>query len=210
MPEEKNIRWQIGKKAWSKFRRPKWPLDFWKGPGYTFDVNLKAKIREIPNWPVKGVIFYDITTLLEDPRTLQYIINQMTQPFLEEKVDKVVAIDARGFVLATPIAFQLGAGVCLVRKKGKLPFKTVEASYQKEYGPDTLTMHKDSIKKGERVLIVDDLLATGGTIMATIEMVKKLGGIVAGISLIINLPFLGGSHKLKKYHPKWLVSYDSE
>lgn len=173
-------------------------------------MDLKAKIREVPDWPKKGVRFYDITTLLEHPRTLQYVINEMTRPFLEEKIDKVVAIDARGFILATPIAFQLGAGVCLVRKKGKLPYKTIEASYEKEYGPDTLTMHADSVKKGERILIVDDLLATGGTLLATVEMVEKLGGVVAGISLIVDLPFLGGSQKLAKYKLNWLVSYSSE
>ena len=121
-----------------------------------------------------------------------------------------MAIDARGFLLATPIAYKIGCGVCLIRKKGKLPFKTIEKSYKKEYGFDVLTMHQDTIVKGEKILIVDDLIATGGTIETTVKLVKKLGGEVVGISLIIDLPFLGGSKKLKKYKLNWLVSYDKE
>lgn len=169
-------------------------------------MNLKKKIREIPDWPKKGVTFYDITTLLEDSQTLQYVINQLTAPFLGNGIKKVVAIDARGFILATPIAFQLGAGVSLVRKKGKLPYQTIEESYQKEYGPDTLAMHEDTLKKGEQVLIVDDLLATGGTMAATVKLVEKAGGKIKGIAVIVDLPFLGGSKKLKKYKLHSLVS----
>lgn len=173
-------------------------------------MNLKTKIREIPNWPIKGVNFKDITTLLQDGKVFKYVINEMLKPYKAAKINKIVAIDARGFLLATPIAYKLGVGVCLVRKKGKLPYKIIEEKYEKEYGPDILTMHEDTIKKGDKVLIVDDLLATGGTMEATIKLVEKLGGEIVGISLIIDLPFLGGSKKLSKYKLHWLVHYDSE
>jgi adenine phosphoribosyltransferase len=173
-------------------------------------MDLKSHIREIPDWPIKGVNFKDITTILQDSKIFRYVIDKMVLPFSNQKIDKVVAIDARGFLLATPIAYKIKSGVCLVRKNGKLPYKTIKESYQKEYGPDTSTIHADTIKKGEKVLIVDDLLATGGTIEATIKLVERLGGEVIGISFIINLPFLNGSEKLKNYKLNWLVSYDSE
>ncbi len=173
-------------------------------------MNLKNKIREIPNWPIKGVSFKDITTLLQDGKIFKYVINEMVRPYKSTKIDKVVAIDARGFLLASPIAYKLGCGVCLVRKQGKLPYKTINETYQKEYGPDTITMHKDTIRESERTLMVDDLIATGGTMEAAIRLVEKLGGDVVGISVIIDLPFLGGSKKLSQYKLNWLVSYDSE
>jgi len=173
-------------------------------------MNIRTHIREIPDWPIKGVNFKDITTLLQDPKIFKYVIDKMVEPFLNEKIDKVVAIDARGFLLATPIAYKIGCGVCLVRKKGKLPFKTIEESYLKEYGPDILAMHQDTITKGERILIVDDVLATGGTAETAVKLVEKLGGKVVGICFIIDLPFLGGSKKLKKYKLNSLVSYDKE
>jgi adenine phosphoribosyltransferase len=173
-------------------------------------MDLKSKIREIPDWPVKGVNFKDITTLLQDGPTFKYVIDELYKPFLKEKIDKVVAIDARGFLLASPIAYKIGQGVCLVRKKGKLPFKTIEESYQKEYGPDILTIHKDTIKPHDRVLIDDDLLATGGTMLATVKLVEKLKGEIVGISCIVDLPFLGGSQLLKKYKQNFLVTYEKE
>lgn len=173
-------------------------------------MNLKNHIREIPDWPIKGVSFKDITTLLQDPATFRYVVDTMAKPFVDSNIDKVVAIDARGFILAGSIAYHLGCGVVLVRKKGKLPYQTIEESYQKEYGPDTLTMHSDSIKPGEKVLVIDDLLATGGTMLATIKMIEKLDGEVVGISLIVDLPFLGGSKALSKYNLHCLVSYDHE
>lgn len=171
---------------------------------------IKASIREVPDWPVAGVNFKDITTLLQDAELFKYVIDQMTAPFAGENLDKIVGIDARGFLLAAPMAYNLGCGVSLVRKKDKLPYNTIEKSYQKEYGPDTLFMHQDTIKPDEKVLIVDDLLATGGTILAAAEMIEELGGKIVGMSFIIDLPFLGGSRKLHKYKPSWLVSYDSE
>ena len=172
-------------------------------------MNIKSYIREVPDWPVKGVSFKDITTLLQEAKVFKYVIDEMTEPFLNKKIDKVVAIDARGFLLATPIAYKIGAGISLVRKSGKLPFETIEEEYKKEYGTDTLAIHTDTIKKGDNVLIVDDILATGGTIEATIKLIKKLGGEIEGITFIADLPFLGGSKKLANYNLKWLVSYDS-
>ena len=173
-------------------------------------MNLKDYIREVPDWPIKGVNFKDITTLLQDPKLFRYTIDQMTKPFLNKKIDKIVVIDARGFLLGSAIAYNLNCGLSLVRKKGKLPSQTIEESYVKEYGPDTLCMHQDTIKQGENVLVVDDLLATGGTLEATTKMIERLGGNVVGISLIIDLPYCGGSQKLKRYNIRSLVSYDSE
>ena len=173
-------------------------------------MDLKTKIRDVPNWPIEGVNFKDITTLLEDGETFRYVIDKMYEPFTDMQIDKIVVLDARGFLLGTPMAYNHKIGICLVRKKGKLPFKTIEATYQKEYGPDTVTMHEDTIKPGEKVLIVDDLLATGGTLGASIELVEKLGGDIIGVSLIVDLPFLGGRGKFEKYNVHALVSYDSE
>ncbi|OGF34289.1 adenine phosphoribosyltransferase [Candidatus Falkowbacteria bacterium RIFOXYC2_FULL_48_21] len=173
-------------------------------------MDYKSKIREVQDWPIKGVNFKDITTLLQNGEIFRSVIDAMAAPFANEKIDKIVVLDARGFLLGTPIAYNRGIGVCLVRKKGKLPFKTVEASYMKEYGPDTVCMHEDTVKPGERVLIVDDLLATGGTLGAAVELVEKLGGVIVGVSLIVDLPFLGGSKKFEKYNLRWLVSYDNE
>ena len=175
-------------------------------------MDLDSKIRKVPNWPKEGILFYDITTLLEDPEAFRYVVDKMIEPFKNEKIDKIVAIDARGFLLATPIALELNVGVCLVRKKGKLPYKTIEASYQKEYGPDTITMNEDTIKPGEKVLIVDDLLATGGTMLATVDLIKQLGGEIVGIDLIINLSFLSGLAKLKErgLDVHYLIEYDNE
>ncbi len=173
-------------------------------------MDLKKHIREVPNWPINGVNFKDITTILQDPITFKYTIDEMIKPYIGQKIDKIVAIDARGFLFATPMAYQLNSGVSLVRKKGKLPSITIEEEYQKEYGPDILTMHQDAILPGEKVVVVDDILATGGTMEASINMIEKLGGEVVGCSFVIDLPFLGGSEKLKKYPLNFLVSYDSE
>lgn len=173
-------------------------------------MNIKSFIREVPDWPIKGVNFKDITTLLQDYKLFKYVVEEMIEPFKKIKIDKVVAIDARGFLLATPIAYKIGCGVSLVRKEGKLPYKTIKENYQKEYGLDVLTMHEDTIRKREKVLVVDDILATGGTVEATIKLIERLGGKVVGASFIVDLPFLGGSKKLKKYKLNCLVSYDEE
>lgn len=170
------------------------------------------KIRKIPNFPKEGILFYDITTLLEDPRAFQSCIDDLYECFKFDNIDKVVGIDARGFLLASTLAYKLGAGVAIVRKKGKLPYKTISAQYKKEYGPDTLEMHEDTIKPEEKVIIIDDLLATGGTILGTIDLVKQMGGEIIGIGCIIALTFLPGLQKLRElgYKVSYLIDYDNE
>lgn len=173
---------------------------------------LDQRIRKIPNFPKKGILFYDVTTLFEDGEAFRKIIDELSQPYEGQKIDKVVGIDARGFLLASPIAYKLGAGISIVRKKGKLPYKTRFATYEKEYGPDTVEMHEDTVKPGEKVLIIDDLLATGGTMLATIDLVEQMGGEIVGIDFLINLSFLPGLEKLKErgYPVRYLIDYESE
>jgi adenine phosphoribosyltransferase len=175
-------------------------------------MNLKAKIREIPDWPKKGVNFKDITTLLEDGAAFRQAVDEMAAPYLGQKIDKVVGIDARGFLLAAPIAYKLGAGLAIVRKKGKLPSRTVEQEYTLEYASNTIAMHDDTIKPGEQVILIDDLCATGGTALAACDLIEKLGGKILAVSFLIDLPFLGGSKKLKDrgLEVRWLVEYGSE
>lgn len=175
-------------------------------------MDLKQYIREVPDWPKPGISFKDITTLLENKRVFKYIIDELARPYLnlDQDIDKVVGIDARGFLLAPAIAYKLGAGISLVRKKGKLPYKTKSKDYTLEYASETIEMHEDTIKAGERVVIVDDLVATGGTIKAAAELVEEMGGQIIGISFIIDLPFLGGSKKIERYNIHYLVSYDHE
>ncbi len=173
---------------------------------------LDARIRKVPNWPKAGILFYDITTLFEDGECHKMMIDELCKRYEGQKIDKVVGIDARGFLLASTMAYKLGAGVSMVRKKGKLPYKTKQASYEKEYGPDIIEMHEDTIKAGEKVIIADDLLATGGTMLASIDLVKQMGGDIVGIDFIINLSFLPGLEKLKAagYDVHYLVDYDNE
>jgi len=171
-------------------------------------MNLKKKIRNIPDFPQKGIIFRDVGPLLEDKKTLRLAVNQLSKPYLDQKIDKVVGIDARGFIFAGILAEKLGAGMVMVRKKGKLPFKTESAEYDLEYGKATLEIHKDSIKKGEKILLVDDVLATGGTMLAAAKLVEKLGGVIVGIAFLIILDYLSGGEKLKKYKVFSLINYE--
>lgn len=173
-------------------------------------MNLDQKIRKIPDWPKSGVLFYDVTTLFEDKETFRYMINELCWPYEGRKIDKIVGIDARGFLLASTMAYKLNAGLSIVRKKGKLPYRTINKDYSLEYGCGTVEMHDDTIKPGEKVVIVDDLIATGGTMKAAAEMVEELGGEIVGISWIVDLPFLGGSEKIKNYNCHCLIKYDSE
>ena len=159
-------------------------------------INLKDYIREIPDWPRTGVNFKDITTILEDPEVFHYTIERMMEPVKYLKINKIAVVDARGFLFGSVIAYKLGVGICLISKNGKLPSKTVEELYQKEYGFDVLTMHEDSIKKGENVLLVDDILATGGTIEASTKMIERLGGTIVGISVVVDLPFCSQRQKI--------------
>jgi adenine phosphoribosyltransferase len=169
---------------------------------------IKNKIREIPNFPKQGVSFKDITPLLEDKNVFGMAIYTMALPYMNSKIDKVVGIDARGFLFSAPVAYALNAGVAIVRKKGKLPSKVVSQEYDLEYGTNTIEMHKDSILPNERILLVDDVLATGGTMEATIKLVEKLKGKIVGIVFLLELTSLKGREKLKEYKIKSLIKYD--
>lgn len=170
---------------------------------------IKSKIREIPDWPQKGVIFRDITPLLQDSRILKKIIDALARPYINKKIDKVIGIDARGFLLAGPLAYKLKAGIAIVRKKGKLPSKKLSKKYALEYGSNTIEMHEDAILPGEKVLLIDDVLATGGTMKATIDLVKKLRGKIISVDFLIELSYLKGRQKLKGYKIRSLVRYKS-
>ena len=158
--------------------------------------DLKTKIRHVPDFPKAGILFYDITTLLQDPAGLREAIDSLAQPFADQRIDIVVGIESRGFIFGAPVADRLGAGFVPVRKPGKLPSVCERQSYELEYGTDVLEIHKDAVKPGQRVLIVDDLLATGGTARATTELVKKIGGTVHGLAFLIELVALNGRAKL--------------
>ena len=157
---------------------------------------LKAKIRHVPDFPKAGILFYDVTTLLRDPQGLRTTIDSLSMPFEGRGIDLVVGIESRGFILGAAVADRIGAGFVLVRKVGKLPSATIKASYALEYGTDSLEMHKDAIEPGQRVLVVDDLLATGGTAAAAVSLVKELGGTVEGLAFLIELVALKGRDKL--------------
>ncbi len=170
-------------------------------------MNLKEKIRVIEGFPTEGISFKDITTLLKDAEALNECIKQMAEKFKDLKVDIVVGPESRGFIFATPIAYLLGTGFVPVRKPGKLPAETVKYEYKLEYGSDSLEIHRDSILPGQRVLIIDDLLATGGTMMAAAKLVEQLGGTVVGLGFLIELEDLKGRDKLSKYRVESLVKY---
>lgn len=168
---------------------------------------IKNKIRSVKNWPKKGVIFRDITSALEDKKIFQSLIIELAKLCPKTKIDKVVGIDARGFILASALAFKLKTGLAIARKKGKLPSKIISQKYSLEYSSETLQMHKNAIKKRETVLLVDDVLATGGTMQAAVKIVKKLNGKIAGIIFFIELPALKGREKLKNYPVKSLIKF---
>jgi len=169
--------------------------------------DLRAKIREVPDFPKPGILFYDITTLLKDPDAFREVIDQMADQVKDSAVDLVVGMESRGFIFAAPLAYQLHAGFVPVRKLGKLPAETIEVEYDLEYGTATLEIHKDAIKPGQRVLIVDDLLATGGTVQGTIELVQRLGGEIAGLSFMVELTGLHGREKLGDFQIHALLTY---
>jgi adenine phosphoribosyltransferase len=164
-------------------------------------------IRDVPDFPKKGIMFKDITTLLQDGEAFHQVIDQMEKKYLDAGIDKVVGIDARGFILGGALAYKLGCGFVPARKPGKLPAKTIREEYTLEYGSNALEIHQDSISKGERVLIVDDLLATGGTALATAKLVETLGGEVVAIQFLIELDFLQGRKKLLPYPLHSLIIY---
>ncbi len=168
--------------------------------------DLKRFIREVPDFPKPGILFYDITTLLKDPRALRMTVDRFVWQF-EKRVDKVVGMESRGFMFGPIVAYNLNAGFVPVRKPGKLPAPAVRQTYDLEYGSDALEMHRDAVDPGERVLIVDDLVATGGTALASARLVEELGGEVVGLGFVIELTFLAGRKKLAGYEVASLIRY---
>ncbi len=175
-------------------------------------MDLKACIRKIPDFPKKGILFYDITTLLKDPAALKHVVDQIFEHYVKKEAApaKIVAVESRGFIFGAPLAYKLHAGFVPVRKPGKLPAKTLSTSYSLEYGENSIQIHEDAIRKGERVLIVDDLLATGGTAKAAAQLVEKCGGTVIGFAFVVELGFLHGRDKLKGYDVYSLINYPKE
>ena len=171
--------------------------------------NLKQLIREVPDFPRPGINFYDITTLLKHPEGLRLTVDALAEEFQGIQVDAVLGIEARGFIFAPALAYHLNAGFVPVRKPRKLPAPTAQISYALEYGQDTLEIHRDAVAQGQRVIIADDLLATGGTAKATIDLVESLGGTVAGLVFVVELEFLPGRKKLDGYDVRSLIKYQS-
>lgn len=170
-------------------------------------MDLKQYVTIVEDWPKPGIRFKDITTLMDNGTAFKYATDEIVKYAKEKKIDIVVGPEARGFIIGCPVAYALGVGFAPVRKEGKLPRETIKVEYGLEYGKDVLTIHKDAIKPGQRVLITDDLLATGGTIEATIKLVEQLGGVVAGIAFLIELSYLNGRSKLEGYDILALMEY---
>jgi adenine phosphoribosyltransferase len=171
------------------------------------EAQLKSKLRVIPGWPKKGVNFIDITTLLKDAKAFRAVVDILTEHFAKKEIDAVVGIEARGLMLGSPIAYNLGLGFVPARKKGKLPAEKYTMEYTLEYGSEFIEMHTDGLLPGQRVAIIDDLLATGGTAGATAKLVEKLGGVVAGFGFLVELDFLHGRDRIKKYGIRSLVHF---
>jgi adenine phosphoribosyltransferase len=168
---------------------------------------LKAAIREVPDWPKKGILFYDVTTLLKRADRFHEAVDALICPYGNRKVDLVAGVEARGFIFAPTVAYALGAGFIPVRKPGKLPAATHKATYDLEYGTDSLEIHRDAVEPGQRVLIVDDLIATGGTAQAVAELIERMGGEIVGFAFVVELEFLKGREKLRKYEVTSLLKY---
>ncbi|NLM26477.1 MAG: adenine phosphoribosyltransferase [Firmicutes bacterium] len=171
-------------------------------------MNLMEKIRIIEDFPKPGISFKDITTLIRDPEAFRYSVQKMAEFCADKQVDLVVGVESRGFILGAPLAYELGVGFCLVRKPGKLPGEVLKVEYELEYGTDALEIHKDAISPGMNVVIVDDLLATGGTISATAELLEKLGANIVGFTFLIELAYLNGRQRLSDYDVLALVKYE--
>jgi adenine phosphoribosyltransferase len=170
---------------------------------------FKKLIRNVPDFPKKGILFYDITTLLKNPKALRQVMDLLTGKYIDQKIDLVLGVESRGFIFAPILAYQLGAGFVPVRKPGKLPAESIKVTYDLEYGKDSLEIHKDAIQPGQRILIVDDLLATGGTAAAVTQMVHKMGGQVVGLAFLVELEFLEGRKKLSGFEVFSLLQYQS-
>ena len=170
-------------------------------------MDLAGLIRDVPDFPKEGIIFKDITTLTKNAEALREVIDILAQHYADQEIDLVVAVEARGYIFGAPLAYKLGAGFTPVRKEGKLPAETVREEYELEYGTDSVEVHRDGIEPGQKVLIVDDLIATGGSAAATARLVERLGGEVMGIAFVIELTFLNGVDKLKDYDVFTIIQY---
>ena len=170
-------------------------------------MELASLIRDVPDFPIEGILFKDITTLIRDEEAFREVIDWMADQYADSKVDRIVAIEARGYIFGAPLAYKLGAGFVPIRKPGKLPAKTISESYELEYGTNTLEIHEDGIEPGQRVLVIDDLLATGGSARAAINLVERLGGKIIGVAFLVELDFLQGRGKLEGYNVLSLIHY---
>jgi adenine phosphoribosyltransferase len=173
-------------------------------------VDLKSKIRTVPHWPIEGVMFRDITTLLQDPEAFAQVCDELYERYKDEPIDVIVGIESRGFIFGSVLAYKMGKSFVPIRKPGKLPSKTISVEFEKEYGKDKMELHEDAIEKGQKVLIVDDLLATGGTISAAIKLVEQLGGEVFECAFIIDLPDLKSGAKIKGYKIFKMIDFEGE
>jgi len=171
-------------------------------------IDLRKHIRDIPDWPKEGILFRDITPLLADPKAFSAAVDALCAGFSDSGIEYVAAVEARGFIFGSAVAEKLGAGFVPIRKKGKLPWQTESITYDLEYGTDTLEIHQDAVTSAAKVLMVDDLLATGGTMAAACKLIEKIGGKVAGIAFLIELVFLGGREKLTGYEVTSIISYE--
>ena len=171
---------------------------------------IKSKVRSIPNWPIEGVIFRDITTILQDPKANREVCTIFYDRYANQQIDKIVGIDARGFLFGSVLAYKLDIGFVPIRKKGKLPYKTISESYTLEYGQETVEIHEDALSENERIVIVDDLMATGGTIAAAVSLVEKLGGEIVECAFVVELPDLNGKAKLNGQKVFSIVEFEGE
>jgi adenine phosphoribosyltransferase len=170
-------------------------------------MELASLIRDVPDFPIEGIMFKDITTLIRDEDAFREVVDRMADQYADSKIDCVVAIEARGYIFGAPLAYKLGTGFVPIRKPGKLPAKTITESYELEYGTNALEIHEDGIEPGQRVLVIDDLLATGGSARAAIDLVERLGGRIIGVAFLIELDFLHGREKLEGYDVLSLIHY---
>ncbi|MCG8572156.1 MAG: adenine phosphoribosyltransferase [Spirochaetes bacterium] len=174
------------------------------------DFDLDAAIRKIPDFPKKGILFYDITSILLNPEAFKWVIDQAVENYKDKHIDKLLAVESRGFIFASALAYQLNIPIVLARKPGKLPGQTISESYSLEYGEATLEIHQDDIQKGDNILVIDDLIATGGTLKTCANLIEKTGAKVAGFFGVIGLPFLNYDKVLAGYDIKTYINYDSE
>ena len=174
------------------------------------EIDLKAKVRTIPDWPKKGIMFRDITTLLKDPEGFQEVIKRFVDHYQDQNIDVVAGIESRGFIIGGALAHELNIGFVPIRKKGKLPAEIEGIDYDLEYGTDRIEIHKDAITAGQNVLLIDDLIATGGTAFASCKLIEKIGGKIAGCGFIIDLPDLKGKEKIKQYPFFTLIEFEGE